>query len=84
MFVCFCSTQIFPRLMEFQPDMIFISAGFDAHKKDVLNGGYIALVTTASFTSKHITFLSFIQSTAPLFVQFWFIYIIVIVRHNYV
>lgn len=36
--------EIFPRLMTFQPDMIFISAGFDAHKKDTLNGGYVALV----------------------------------------
>ena len=35
---------IFPRLAQFQPDMIFISAGFDAHKKDTINGGYIALV----------------------------------------
>lgn len=36
--------QIFPRLVDFAPDMIFISAGFDAHKKDGINGGYIALV----------------------------------------
>lgn len=36
--------EIFPRLMTFQPDMIFISAGFDAHKKDTINSGYIALV----------------------------------------
>ena len=36
--------QIFPRLMEFKPDCIFISAGFDAHRKDEINGGYIALV----------------------------------------
>ena len=36
--------EIFPRIMTFQPDMIFISAGFDAHKKDTLNGGYVALV----------------------------------------
>ena len=36
--------EIFPRLMTFQPDMIFISAGFDAHKKDTINAGYIALV----------------------------------------
>eukprot|EP00602_Paraphysomonas_sp_CaronLab_P002589 CAMPEP_0185019948 /NCGR_PEP_ID=MMETSP1103-20130426/2532_1 /TAXON_ID=36769 /ORGANISM="Paraphysomonas bandaiensis, Strain Caron Lab Isolate" /LENGTH=895 /DNA_ID=CAMNT_0027550535 /DNA_START=54 /DNA_END=2741 /DNA_ORIENTATION=- len=35
---------IFPRLMEFKPDCIFISAGFDAHKKDTINGGYISLV----------------------------------------
>eukprot|EP00596_Hydrurales_sp_CCMP1899_P003639 CAMPEP_0119048606 /NCGR_PEP_ID=MMETSP1177-20130426/59890_1 /TAXON_ID=2985 /ORGANISM="Ochromonas sp, Strain CCMP1899" /LENGTH=826 /DNA_ID=CAMNT_0007024745 /DNA_START=66 /DNA_END=2546 /DNA_ORIENTATION=+ len=36
--------EIFPRLMTFKPDMIFISAGFDAHKKDTINSGYIALV----------------------------------------
>lgn len=36
--------EIFPRLMEFQPDCIFLSAGFDAHRKDEINGGYIALV----------------------------------------
>ena len=36
--------EIFPRLMALKPDMIFISAGFDAHKKDVINSGYISLV----------------------------------------
>lgn len=36
--------EIFPRLMDFQPDFLFISAGFDAHKKDTINSGYIALV----------------------------------------
>ena len=30
--------------MAFKPDMIFISAGFDAHRKDLINSGYIALV----------------------------------------
>lgn len=36
--------EIFPRLMQFKPDFVFISAGFDAHKKDTINGGYISLV----------------------------------------
>ena len=36
--------EIFPRLLKFEPDMIFISAGFDAHRKDTINSGYIALV----------------------------------------
>ena len=36
--------EIFPRLIKFSPDIIFISAGFDAHKKDTINSGYIALV----------------------------------------
>ena len=35
---------IFPRLVEFKPDLIMLSAGFDAHKKDTINSGYIALV----------------------------------------
>jgi hypothetical protein len=30
---------VFPRLMTFKPDLIFISAGFDAHKKDTINSG---------------------------------------------
>lgn len=35
--------EIFPRLMTFCPDFLFISAGFDAHRKDSINQGYIAL-----------------------------------------
>lgn len=31
----------------FRPDCIFLSAGFDAHKKDTINAGYIALVCYA-------------------------------------
>lgn len=31
-------------MMDFKPDFLFISAGFDAHKKDTINSGYIALV----------------------------------------
>ena len=33
--------QILPNLREFDPDIIFISAGFDAHKKDSMNFGYV-------------------------------------------
>lgn len=36
--------KILPRLREFDPDMIFISAGFDAHKKDTMNFGYVGMV----------------------------------------
>lgn len=32
------------RLREFDPDLIFISAGFDAHRKDDINCGYISLI----------------------------------------
>jgi acetoin utilization deacetylase AcuC-like enzyme len=32
-----------PALVEFEPDLILISAGFDAHKKDTLNWGYLAV-----------------------------------------
>lgn len=36
--------QILPNLMQFDPDIIFISAGFDAHKKDTMNYGYVGMV----------------------------------------
>lgn len=35
--------HIFPRIDHFKPDLIMISAGFDAHRKDTINAGYIAL-----------------------------------------
>jgi len=36
--------RILPRLREFDPDIIFVSAGFDAHKKDTMNFGYVGMV----------------------------------------
>mmetsp|Transcript_27949 Transcript_27949/g.61564 ORF Transcript_27949/g.61564 Transcript_27949/m.61564 type:complete len:1058 (-) Transcript_27949:88-3261(-) len=36
--------KILPLLREFDPDIIFISAGFDAHKKDSMNFGYVGMV----------------------------------------
>lgn len=36
--------KILPYLREFDPDIIFISAGFDAHKKDEMNFGYVGMV----------------------------------------
>ena len=35
---------ILPALMEFNPDLIFISAGFDAHRKDTMNFGYVGMI----------------------------------------
>lgn len=35
--------KILPALVNFDPDMIFISAGFDAHKKDEINFAYIGV-----------------------------------------
>jgi hypothetical protein len=35
---------ILPRLKDFEPDIIFISAGFDAHRKDTMNFGYVGMV----------------------------------------
>ena len=35
---------ILPRLREFDPDIIFISAGFDAHRRDTMNFGYVGMV----------------------------------------
>jgi acetoin utilization deacetylase AcuC-like enzyme len=36
--------KILPQLRDFDPDFIFVSAGFDAHKKDTMNFGYIGMV----------------------------------------
>lgn len=36
--------EILPKLREFSPDLIFLSAGFDAHKKDNMNYGYVSLL----------------------------------------
>jgi len=36
--------KILPLLREFDPDIIFVSAGFDAHKKDSMNFGYVGMV----------------------------------------
>eukprot|EP00939_MAST-03C_sp_MAST-3C-sp1_P000997 g997.t1 len=36
--------QIFPALYKFSPDLILISAGFDAHFQDDLNHGFVGLV----------------------------------------
>ena len=36
--------NILPHLREFDPDLIFISAGFDAHRKDTMNFGYVGMV----------------------------------------
>ena len=36
--------KILPYLRDFDPDIIFISAGFDAHKRDTMNFGYVGMV----------------------------------------
>ncbi|KAL7466173.1 hypothetical protein ACHAXS_006463, partial [Conticribra weissflogii] len=36
--------RVIPHLLEFDPDMIFISAGFDAHRKDTMNFGYVGMI----------------------------------------
>ena len=35
--------KILPAVVRFQPDIIFVSAGFDAHRKDVLNNRFVGL-----------------------------------------
>eukprot|EP00943_MAST-04B_sp_MAST-4B-sp1_P007058 g7058.t1 len=35
--------EVFPKLEEFKPDLILISAGFDAHRRDELNHGHVQL-----------------------------------------
>jgi hypothetical protein len=54
---------IFPKLMDFGPDCLFISAGFDAHKKDLINSGYISLVSRPLSLSVP---LSHLCSSSPL------------------
>jgi acetoin utilization deacetylase AcuC-like enzyme len=36
--------EVLPALVKFDPDLILISAGFDAHKKEIINFGYIGLL----------------------------------------
>lgn len=36
--------KILPNLRDFDPDLIFISAGFDGHKRDTMNFGYVGMV----------------------------------------
>ncbi|KAG7389288.1 hypothetical protein PHYBOEH_007540 [Phytophthora boehmeriae] len=36
--------SILPKLREFCPDLIFLSSGFDAHKKELVNWGYVSLL----------------------------------------
>lgn len=35
--------KILPALVNFKPDIIFVSAGFDAHRKDEINFRYIGI-----------------------------------------
>ena len=36
-------TKVLPRLYEFKPDLIFLSAGFDCHENEIINQKYINL-----------------------------------------
>jgi len=36
--------SVIPSLLEFDPDIIFISAGFDAHRRDSMNFGYVGMI----------------------------------------
>lgn len=36
--------KIFPALVKFHPDLILVSAGFDAHRKDEINFGYLGIL----------------------------------------
>ena len=42
--VCdFTCAQIMPAVVRFKPDLILVSAGFDAHRKDEINYAYIGI-----------------------------------------
>jgi acetoin utilization deacetylase AcuC-like enzyme len=47
------SDKIFPRLLEFKPDFILVSAGFDAHERDQIHGSSDTGVT--EFDYKWVT-----------------------------
>jgi len=34
---------VIPALIDFQPDMIFLSCGLDGHRKDEMNHGFVSL-----------------------------------------
>ena len=36
-------TEVIPRIYEFKPDLIFLSAGFDAHENEIINQNYMSL-----------------------------------------
>lgn len=42
------TTKIFPRLMEFKPDFILVSAGFDAHQQDEIHS-HMSSITEADY-----------------------------------
>ena len=47
--------EVFPKLEEFRPDLILISAGFDAHRRDELNHGHVQLEETDyEWFTKHV------------------------------
>ncbi|EQC25381.1 hypothetical protein SDRG_16744 [Saprolegnia diclina VS20] len=37
-------TKVLPHVMAFKPDLIFLSAGFDGHKAELVNWGYLGLL----------------------------------------
>ena len=45
-------TAIFPRLIDFRPDLLVISAGFDAHRRDPLGGMNLVEADYAWITAK--------------------------------
>ena len=48
-----------PALIDFQPDMIFLSCGLDGHRKDEMNHGFVSL-QVRSFVCLSLVSLLFI------------------------
>ena len=65
---------IFPRLLEFEPDLIMLSAGFDAHKKDLINSGYIALVWLFRICTSIAEYITTVFSMYGVFQSSYFLY----------
>ena len=47
---------VLPRVAKFKPDLIFISAGFDAHRKDCINMGYLVREVSIPPTPTHFSY----------------------------
>lgn len=36
--------NVFPKLVDFKPDLILLSAGFDGHRREIVNWGYASVI----------------------------------------
>ena len=62
--------EVFPKLEEFNPDLIFISAGFDAHRRDEMNHGHVQIEEPDyEWFTEHMSVYQ--TSVVQVLCQFW-------------